>query len=297
MTAHYDIFRHHLLMRFPAYGHALWEPDPGNLYPAVKVGDVGYIREGKFHRLFNALLPAGDASHADFGVPEHHEPLTLSIGTHVNTGRLGPNNFCSAKVTSMPASERQANGPDEIPKVTFYCPKKEGAVLCLPVPAKAENTVASADFGKWIISHIDRWFAWAKQRGLGVDRMEDIILVTGTHCTRSCTNVAFPGGQDDAQVSFGAKVDRSGDGVAITWQFSHEQNRGVVLNDGPEGEVWPYAACAGKWILMFVWILFALGPARRSVHFHTGVSRCSYVQDTAAEAQGGSRTQSRPRWI
>jgi hypothetical protein len=109
-----------------------------------------------------------------------------------------------------------------------------------------ENTVASADFGKWIISHIDSWFAWAKQRGLGVDRMEDIILVTGTHCTRSCTNVAFPGGQDNAQVSFGAKVDRSGDGVAITWQFSHEQNRGVVLNDGPEGEVWPYAACAGK---------------------------------------------------
>jgi hypothetical protein len=110
MTAHYDIFRHHLLMRFPAYGHAIWEPDPGNLYPAVKVGDVGYIREGKFHRLFNALLPAGDASHADFGVPEHHEPLTLSIGTHINTGRLGPNNFCSAKVSSMPASERQANG-------------------------------------------------------------------------------------------------------------------------------------------------------------------------------------------
>jgi hypothetical protein len=70
--------------------------------------------------------------------------------------------------------------------------------------------------------------------------MEDIILVTGTHCTRSCTNVAFPGGQDDAQVSFGAKVDRSGDAVVINWQFSHEKTRGVVLNDGPEGEVRPY---------------------------------------------------------
>jgi hypothetical protein len=110
MAAHYDIFRHHLLMRFPAYGHALWEPDPGNLYPAVKVGDVGYIREGKFHRLFNVFLPAEDKSHKAFGVPEHHEPLTLSIGAHINTGRLGPNNLCSVKVTSMPASERQANG-------------------------------------------------------------------------------------------------------------------------------------------------------------------------------------------
>ena len=75
--------------------------------------------------------------------------------------------------------------PDEIPKVTFYCPRKEGAVLCFPVPAKVENTVASADFGKWIIRHIDCWFVWARQLGLGVDRMEDIVLVTGAHCTRS----------------------------------------------------------------------------------------------------------------
>ena len=103
--------------------------------------------------------------------------------------------------------------------------------------AKVENTVASADFAKWMIRHIDRWFAWARQLGLGVDRMEDIVLVTGAHCTRSCTNVAFPGCQNGAQVSFGAKVDCSGDTVTINWQYSHERNRGVVLNYGPEGKV------------------------------------------------------------
>ena len=68
--------------------------------------------------------------------------------------------------------------------------------------------------------------------------MEDIILVTGAHCTISCANVAFPGGQNDAQISFGAKVDHSDDTVAINWQFSHERNRGVMLNHGPEGKVW-----------------------------------------------------------
>ena len=110
MAAHYDIFRNHLLMKFPAYGHALLETDPGNLYPAVKVGDVGYIREGKFRRLFNVLLPAEDKSHKIFGVPEYHEPLTLSVMEHIEIGKLGPNNFCSDNVTSMPASERQTNG-------------------------------------------------------------------------------------------------------------------------------------------------------------------------------------------
>ena len=113
---------------------------------------------------------------------------------------------------------------------------KEGAVLYLPIQAKGENTVASADFGKWIIKHIDRWFAWARQLGLGINRMEDIILVTGTHRTRSWTNVAFPKDQGDARVSFGANVAHYGDVVAVNWQFSHG-NRGAVLNRGPDGEV------------------------------------------------------------
>ena len=127
--------------------------------------------------------------------------------------------------------------PDDIPKVSFSCRRKEGAVLSLPVPAKMENTVASADFGRWIVKHIDRWFVWARQLGLGIDRMEDIILVTGTHCSRSWTNVVFPGGEGGGQASFGAKVDHYGDTVAINWQVSYEHNRGAVLNCGPNGMV------------------------------------------------------------
>jgi hypothetical protein len=67
--------------------------------------------------------------------------------------------------------------------------------------------------------------------------MEDIVLVTGTHRTRSWTNVAFPGGPEDGQISFGANVASRGDSVAINWTFSHERNRGAVLNRGPNGEV------------------------------------------------------------
>jgi hypothetical protein len=93
-----------------------------------------------------------------------------------------------------------------------------------------------------MIKHIDRWFAWARQLELGVDRMEDVILVTGMHRTRSWTNVAFPGGEEGAQASFGARAGQDGGGVAISWQFSHEHNRGVVLNRGPEGVVCPCTA-------------------------------------------------------
>jgi hypothetical protein len=96
--AHYDIFRQELATKYPAYGHALWEPSPGVLYPPVEIGDVGFIRQGKFHRLFNALLPADHPSHQNFGVPEHHEALQLNISQHIDTGTLSPNNFRSIEV-------------------------------------------------------------------------------------------------------------------------------------------------------------------------------------------------------
>ena len=108
--SHYDIFRYHLSVKFPAYGYALWEPGPGNLYPAVEVGDVGYICQGKFRRLFNVLLPAEHPSHRNFGVPEYHEPLILSMENHIEIGKLSSQNFCSTGVTFGPESDLQADG-------------------------------------------------------------------------------------------------------------------------------------------------------------------------------------------
>jgi hypothetical protein len=99
--ADYDIFRDQLAIKYPSYGHALWVPSPRNPDRPVQIGDVGFIRRGKFHRLFNALLPADDPSH-ELGVPEHHEPLVPALSDHLDTGILGRNNYCSAGVSVEP---------------------------------------------------------------------------------------------------------------------------------------------------------------------------------------------------
>lgn len=97
---HYDTFREELAKAYPAFGHALWEPDPGE-YPSVEVGDVGFVREGQFHRLFNVLLPEGHVSHERFGVPEGHEQLQPVVAHHINRGVLTPNTFYSSGVTVL----------------------------------------------------------------------------------------------------------------------------------------------------------------------------------------------------
>ena len=85
-----------------------------------------------------------------------------------------------------------------------------------------------------MVKHIDTWFAFARNLGL-VDRMEDIILVTGCDLTRSWTNIAFLGGRADAQASFGVEV--GGRGTCVNFQSSPERSRGVVLRHGPGGAV------------------------------------------------------------
>jgi hypothetical protein len=96
--------------------------------------------------------------------------------------------------------------------------------------------MAKGDFGKWILRHIDSWFAFARERDLGIERMEELILVTGCDHTRSWANVAFFGGQDDAQASFGVEVIH-GPPLTINWQAFPERIRGAVVYRGPSGTV------------------------------------------------------------
>ena len=130
---HHNTYRVQLGKAYPSLGHALWEPDPRELghpresgplnpresgppdpqesdppdpqesgpssqYPVVGVGDVGFIREGRFKRLFNVLLPADHPFHGErYDVPDGYEQLQLHP-TMIDCGTLKPNDFFSAGI-------------------------------------------------------------------------------------------------------------------------------------------------------------------------------------------------------
>ena len=59
-------------------GLALWNPNPVHgLYNQVSIGDVGYISEGTFIRMFNVTLSWDDESNNALGEPCRYEPLRL----------------------------------------------------------------------------------------------------------------------------------------------------------------------------------------------------------------------------
>ena len=104
--ADFEIFREQLAIKYPAHGYALWEPRPWQPDMPVNVGDVGFIRDGRFHGLFNALRPAEGQS----SVPEYHEQLVPTFPNHITESPLSSNHYCSAGISVEPESEYQATG-------------------------------------------------------------------------------------------------------------------------------------------------------------------------------------------
>jgi hypothetical protein len=137
-------------------------------------------------------------------------------------------------------------------------------VLSLPVNAQRQDTRATGDFRKWMVKHIDSWFAFARGLGLGIEQMEEIVLVTGLHLTRSWANIVFLEGHANGHASFGVRADNN---VGITWQFLPGSVRGGMRSWGPEGMVCQFARASG---MKLTWICVRyLEPTRKPMRIYS----------------------------
>lgn len=84
------------------YGHPLWHPEP-NSTGEVQIGDVGYIFEGAFVRLFNILLPPDDAENKRNGVPEGFVQLHVDRAKLLRTNQrfIEPGPICANSLKKM----------------------------------------------------------------------------------------------------------------------------------------------------------------------------------------------------
>jgi hypothetical protein len=73
----FKIYREQLSTQY--HGLALWDPNPvEGLFrnPGhVSIGDVGYLENGIFMRIFNVKLPRDDPSNSFIEIPDKYEPI------------------------------------------------------------------------------------------------------------------------------------------------------------------------------------------------------------------------------
>jgi hypothetical protein len=96
-------------------GLALWNPSPPKeIYDRVSIGDVGYLQEGTFIRMFNVMLPWDHPSNHRLGVPEAYEPL--DCGPFANTLKRqfdSIDHYSRSVSADTNADNMQAMRPDE----------------------------------------------------------------------------------------------------------------------------------------------------------------------------------------
>ncbi|KAF8267554.1 hypothetical protein EI94DRAFT_1730277 [Lactarius quietus] len=195
--AYYDTYRDQLASLH--HGHALWAPNPAGLYDQVTVGDVGYVRQGHFLRMFNALLPANDPAQV-YGVPDGYVPLNMGPFQNMRTMNLDQGDYCSSTVSiGHHGAEREAAAPLPVDAtITLFKSKRD----------KALETYTR--------KHCDCWLDFAIINSLDV-QLEDIILVTGCDLTSSWAMAVFV---NPLEPEITLTVQPSGSGSA-EFQWSH----------------------------------------------------------------------------
>lgn len=99
MTA-WNVYAQQLTML--GHGYPLWKGTPSNCQPGVQIGDVGYLSEGEFIRLFNAMAPEDDPLNSN-GVPSNYTPFVKGDRARVvkTPGVIVPSTLCSRTIRQL----------------------------------------------------------------------------------------------------------------------------------------------------------------------------------------------------
>jgi hypothetical protein len=74
----------------------------------------------------------------------------------------------------------------------YQCSAQDrGALLSLPHKGLRKDVIPIKVFEWYIRDNVDSWFRWSKKMKLPVERMEDLILVTGCTLVSSWAAAAF----------------------------------------------------------------------------------------------------------
>ena len=92
-----------------------------------------------------------------------------------------------------------------------------GAVLSLPNGGHHEDVIRAQAFEHYIQSQVDKWFNWAQKNGLGIERMEDLILVSGCTLVTSWAAAAFVDDTMDAEISLATSRMLNNGGAKFIW--------------------------------------------------------------------------------
>lgn len=97
-----------------------------------------------------------------------------------------------------------------------YSRRGRGALLSLPHGGRREDAVQMKVFEKYIRDNVVSWFIWAQKNQLGVERMEDLILVSGCTLVTTWAAAVFMDHTTSTEISLASRTLSNG-GASFAW--------------------------------------------------------------------------------
>ncbi|KAF9651704.1 hypothetical protein BDM02DRAFT_3110142 [Thelephora ganbajun] len=214
------------------HGDALWEPAPIHSFKRVRLGDVGYVRRGRFHLLFSAGRPL-DNRQLGVDVPLTFVPL--NIGPTICSqprlpGYLSP---CTAQEVRAGREALVDAFPVLEPgyKVSFNLTDNQGAALVTKHRTYREDLELESTLKKYTKRHYNSWVQFARDAGHGDDIKP--VLVTGVDLTSDFAMMAYSSDSVGLKSEFRASDPPVDSASASVWGTWHVEGL-VHTNCGPQ---------------------------------------------------------------
>ncbi|KAI0642071.1 hypothetical protein C8Q79DRAFT_918179 [Trametes meyenii] len=214
------------------YGHPLWFPEPSQA-GEVMLGDVGYIDDGGFSRIFNATLPPEDpANH--LGVPEGYTPLEYpAYVVKDRPNALSPGPLCSKSVSVTEIGGYVSTSTNAIGgKFRFKCTAEQGAFLVLRRGGHRRQLSRYADISTYILKNHASWCTFARDT-LRLDvKDEDVIFVNGWVKTAEWALAAATHNARHSEIEFSGDFGTLAR-AAFAFNMSRERSMSIEHRSGP----------------------------------------------------------------
>ncbi|KLO19648.1 hypothetical protein SCHPADRAFT_52855 [Schizopora paradoxa] len=166
-------------------GYALYDPDPRPGDDVVRVGDVGYIRHGRFERFASVFQ-------SDCGIPAAKEEYRqVDPFTGIDKGILSSESVRSNKVKVGISANEVASGSSAGWLFSITSESDCGASLITRYRATIDRARHYPALEQHFAAYTLSYFDVAQSRMLPVKRLNDIILVTGRVMTGDWATLAF----------------------------------------------------------------------------------------------------------
>ncbi|KAH9853261.1 WD40 repeat-like protein [Lenzites betulinus] len=226
----YNIYAQQLLPR--KHGYPLWHPEHTK-FGEIQIGDVGYLREGAFYRLFNATAPEDEKQ--KYGVPTAYHPFIIKEYLLNQTQDVIKANLVSSSVTSYDISGSAGTTLQAVGAgLKFTCEREHGAFVFVKPAADRWQMHRSKSLALYIRTNIDSWYHFATDVcDLEIAR-DEIIFVSGVVKTADWGLGAFLRQGAEGEVSFQANLGPFAQG-SFNFSRSHKSAGVVEWRTKPDG--------------------------------------------------------------